>query len=60
MTVGLDCTAVETSLGGGELRCPAVGCGGLLGMFTAATPSRPPQRHRPLVGQPTTQLPVRL
>lgn len=30
MTVGLDGAAVERALGGGQLRCPAVGCGGRL------------------------------
>src|SRR5450756_2044689 len=29
-------------------------------LLTRATPSRTPHRHRPLVGQPTTQLPVHL
>lgn len=31
MTVGLDGAAVENALGSGQLGCPAVGCGGLLG-----------------------------
>ena len=31
MTVGLDGAAVEGALGGGELGCPTVGCGGVLG-----------------------------
>jgi hypothetical protein len=31
MTVGLDGVAVENALGSGQLDCPTVGCGGLLG-----------------------------
>jgi len=30
MTVGVDCSAVETALRGGELRCPVLGCAGRL------------------------------
>ena len=31
MTVGLDGAAVENVLGAGEMSCPVLGCGGLLG-----------------------------